>query len=112
MCLEGMRGRRSGRLVWPTRWPIANVRDSLAGLSTNRLARFPSRSTLGRRAVFLVEDKRHGTTYLVFTWEDPRKDGYSGAVIDDVSLDYDMEAVHSWPNGHPRPEACVGQNAN
>jgi hypothetical protein len=62
--------------------------------------------------VFLVEDKRHGTTYLVFTWEDPRKDGYSGKVVEDVVLDYDMEAIHSWPHGHARPDACVGQDPN
>jgi hypothetical protein len=59
--------------------------------------------------MFLVEDKRHGATYLVFTSQDPRKDGYVGNVIEDVSLDYDTEAVHSWPDGHARPEACVGR---
>jgi hypothetical protein len=59
--------------------------------------------------VFLVEDKRHGTTYLVFTWVDPRKQGYKGNVEDGVSLDYDMEAVHRWPDGEAAPEACVGR---
>ena len=59
--------------------------------------------------VFLVEDKRHGMTNLVFTSEDPRKAGYKGNVIDGVILDYDMEAVHSWPDGHDAPEACVGR---
>ncbi|HYT93680.1 MAG TPA: hypothetical protein VEL76_33485 [Gemmataceae bacterium] len=59
--------------------------------------------------MFLVKDTRHGATYLVFTWNDPRKDGYKGNVIEGVSLDYDMEAVHSWPDGEARPEACVGR---
>ncbi len=59
--------------------------------------------------MFLVEDRRHGTTHLVFTSEDPRKDGYKGEVIEGVSLDYDMQAVHSWPDGHRRPEASVGR---
>jgi len=59
--------------------------------------------------MFLVKDERYGVTYLVFTWEDPRREGYRGQVAEGVSLDYDMEAVHAWPDGHERPEACVGQ---
>jgi hypothetical protein len=59
--------------------------------------------------MFLVEDKRYGTTYLVFTAEDPTKDEYTRDVVEGVSLDYDMEAVHSWPDGHPRPEPSVGR---
>jgi hypothetical protein len=60
--------------------------------------------------VFLVEDNRYGMTNLVFTWEDPRGAGYKGNVAEGVSLEYDMEAVHSWPDGHPRPDACVGRD--
>lgn len=59
--------------------------------------------------MFLVEDRRARSTYLVFTGEDPRKDGYTGHVIEGVRLDYDMEQVHSWPDGHARPEASVGR---
>lgn len=59
--------------------------------------------------MFLVEDHRYGKTYLVFTYEDPGKDGYTGNVIEGVNLDYDMEAVHSWRDGHARPEPCVGR---
>ena len=59
--------------------------------------------------MFLVEDKQHGVTHLVFTWEDPRKAGYRGTVIEEVSLDYDMEKIHSWPDGEEAPEACVGR---
>ena len=39
----------------------------------------------------------------------PGKDGYKGSVVENVHLDYDMNAVHRWPDGYPRPEACVGQ---
>jgi len=59
--------------------------------------------------MFLAEDKRDGATYLVFTWKNPEKDGYAGQVIEGVDLDYDMEAVHSWPDGDDSPEACVGR---
>lgn len=59
--------------------------------------------------MFLVEDQRHGATYLVFTWDDPRKSGFAGDVTEGVRLDYDMEAVHSWPDGDPCPEVCVGR---
>jgi hypothetical protein len=58
--------------------------------------------------MFLVEDKPRGS--LVFTWEDPRKVGFTGDVVEGVELDYDMDAVHSWPEGHARPEACVGRS--
>jgi hypothetical protein len=59
--------------------------------------------------MFLVMDDRFGVTYLVFTWEDPRREGYRGPVTEGVSLDYNLEAVHAWPDGHDRPEACVGR---
>jgi hypothetical protein len=62
--------------------------------------------------VYLVEDKRNGVTNLVFTWGDPRRAGYQGNVIDGVTLDYDMEAVHTFPDGAARPEACVGRAAD
>jgi hypothetical protein len=58
--------------------------------------------------MFLVQDRIGEATYLVFTGKDPRRSGYAGQVIDDVALDYDMEAVHRWPNGH-RLEACCSQ---
>jgi hypothetical protein len=60
--------------------------------------------------MFLVEDRRYGVTNLVFTYEDPRKEGYAGDVVDGVRLDYDMEAVHRWRDGEDRPEACVGRD--
>ncbi len=58
--------------------------------------------------MFLVEDKPCGN--LVFTWEDPRKAGYTGQVVEGVDLDYRMEVVHDWPEGDPRPEPRVGRN--
>jgi hypothetical protein len=60
--------------------------------------------------MFLVEDRRPGATFLVFMWKDPREDGYKGDVAEDVHLDYDMPAVHSWPDGEDSPEACVGRS--
>jgi hypothetical protein len=60
--------------------------------------------------MFLIEDRRHGATYLVFTWEDPRNSGFRGDVIEGVTLEYDMEAVHRWDDGQPRPEVCVGRD--
>jgi len=60
--------------------------------------------------MFLVEDRRFGATYLVFTWEDPRKHGFTGDVIEDVDLAYDMQEVHRWLDGDPQPEACVGRD--
>src|SRR5207245_5534241 len=48
---------------------------------------------ISRNAMFLVEHHRYGATYLVFTYEDPQKDGYKGNVEEGISLDYDMEAV-------------------
>ncbi len=59
--------------------------------------------------MFLVTDRRPGAAFLVFTWVDPRKDGCRGNVIEGVSLDYNMEAVHNWPDGDDCPEACVGR---
>ena len=63
--------------------------------------------------MFLVEDRRGGGTYLVFTGDDddPRSYGYAGVVVERVALDYDM-AVHNWPDGTPRPEVCVGRDPN
>jgi hypothetical protein len=62
--------------------------------------------------MFLVQDKIGEVTYLVFTWEDPRRAGYTGEVVEGVSLEYDMQAVHRWPNGEPRPDVCVGRSAD
>jgi hypothetical protein len=62
--------------------------------------------------MYLVVDARHGICYLVFTWEDPRKAGYVGQILDDVTLDYDMGAVHHWPDGTEMPEEAVGRSPN
>ncbi len=61
---------------------------------------------------FLVKDTRHGMTNLVFTQEDPKKIGCALDFDEGVSLDYDMDAVHSWPEGTDAPEVCVGQDPN
>lgn len=59
--------------------------------------------------MFLVQDKIGDAIYLVFTGDDPRRSGFAGNVIDNVALDYDLEAVHRWPNGAAAPDACVGR---
>jgi hypothetical protein len=55
--------------------------------------------------MFLVRDPRYN--FLVFTHEDPRTDGYLGAVESDVTLHYPL-AVHEWPDGARCPEIVVG----
>lgn len=59
--------------------------------------------------MYLVEDRRDGPAFLVFTWADPWDDGYAGDIIEGVSLDYDRKTVHSRLDGHDRPEVCVGR---
>jgi hypothetical protein len=58
--------------------------------------------------MFLVKDDRFQPPNLVFVERDPRDDGYTGEIVDDVSLDYDELKVHRWDDGQRRPEACVG----
>lgn len=63
--------------------------------------------------MFRIEDHPHGTTHQVFTWQNPRNDGYTGNSVEEgVTLDYDMQAVHSWPEGQQRPDACLGRDPN
>jgi hypothetical protein len=85
--------------------PIRYHGTSLGRLDINEVDIYPKPSTR-----FLVESSWQGAVYLVFTWHDPRQDGYSGPLTEGVILDYDMEHVTSWPRGHPRPEACVGRS--
>lgn len=59
--------------------------------------------------MFLVRHYYYGVVNLVFTWRDPRADGYQGEVIEVEELDYNMEQVHAWPDGAKPPEACVGR---
>ncbi len=59
--------------------------------------------------MFLVEHQRSGTLILVFTVEDPRKDGFSGTVVEGVTLDHVMVDVHTWPDGQESPKVVVGR---
>ncbi len=60
---------------------------------------------------YLVRDQLpSGDAFFVFTWEDPRTDGYNGSVVEGVTLDYDMQEVHVWAPGQDRPEACLGRS--
>ena len=58
--------------------------------------------------MFLVKVDDDQIHHLVFTWKNPKLDGYEGDVVPNVDLDYDMEAVHTWSAGAAKPEACVG----
>ncbi len=62
--------------------------------------------------MFLVKDRRLGMDNYVFTQTDPRADGYKGEVVDGVTLDYDMNAIHLWPNGQLRPNPRLGHDPN
>jgi hypothetical protein len=60
--------------------------------------------------MFLVKDRRLGMDNYVFTRTDPRTEGYKGVVIEGVTLDYDMNAIHLWPDGQPRPNPQLGRD--
>ena len=60
--------------------------------------------------MFLAIDRRLGMDNYVFTQTDPRTEGYEGDVIDGVSLDYDMNAIHHWPDGQPHPNPQLGRD--
>jgi hypothetical protein len=59
--------------------------------------------------MYLIRDQRFGETYLVFTWQDPRKDGYAGEDVEEVALDY-VDSVNDWADSAQRPEVCVGRS--
>jgi hypothetical protein len=46
----------------------------------------------------------------VFTQTDPRLEGYKDNVIEDVILAYDMNAIHLWADGQPRPNPQLGRD--
>lgn len=58
--------------------------------------------------MFLVKDRRLGMNNYVFTHMAPRTEGYRGDVIEGVTLDYDMNAIHHWPDGLPAPNPQLG----
>ena len=58
--------------------------------------------------MFLIKDRRLGMDNYVFTQMDPRTEGYKGDVSEGVALDYDMNAIHRWPDGEPRPDPQLG----
>jgi hypothetical protein len=62
--------------------------------------------------MFLVKDRRLGMDNYVFTYSDPRTDGYKGDVISGVNLDYDMNAVLLWPDGEMVPDPQLGRDPN
>lgn len=59
--------------------------------------------------MFLVKRQLPRMILYVFIWGNPRLQGYKGEQDEGVTLDYDMEAVHTWAEGEPDPDACLGQ---
>ncbi len=62
--------------------------------------------------MFLVKDRRLGMDKYVFLYADPRPEGYRGEVTEGVTLDYDMNGVHLWPDGQPCPNPQLGRDPN
>ncbi len=60
--------------------------------------------------MFLVYDRRFGMDKYVFLHTDPRAEGFQGAVTEDVLLEYDMNAIHLWPEGRDCPEPQLGRD--
>ena len=60
--------------------------------------------------MFLVKDRRLGMDNYVFTNQDPRSEGFQGDVVEGVALDYDMNDIHLWPQGQPRPNPQLGRD--
>lgn len=60
--------------------------------------------------MFLTTYRNLGRNEFVFTHIDPRMDGCEREVIEDVRLEYDMNAIHRWPDGAPRPSPQLGRD--
>jgi hypothetical protein len=58
----------------------------------------------------LIQDRRYGQDHFVFTNINPRTEGYKGEVNEGIELDYDMNAIHLWPHGEPRPDPQLGRD--
>jgi hypothetical protein len=60
--------------------------------------------------MFLVRDERFRAPFLVFTYKDPRMDGYKGSVEEDVIVENDRPITDCWENGEDLPEDVVGRD--
>jgi len=60
--------------------------------------------------MFLIRDRRYGKDHFVFTHMNPRTEGYQGDVAEDIQLDYDMNAIHLWPEGESSPNPQLGRD--
>ena len=60
--------------------------------------------------MFLVKDRRLGMDNYVITQTDPRAEGYKGDVLEGVTIEYDMNAIHDWPDGQDRPNPQLGRD--
>jgi hypothetical protein len=61
--------------------------------------------------MYLIEKRRIGRLYHIFTVLDPRKQQYDGPVDANVDLEYD-QAVHLWPDGTDRPSPVLARDPN
>lgn len=57
--------------------------------------------------MFLVDFENDGIGFCIFTYDDPRQDGFPATVIENASLDY-PDTIHEWPIGSSCPDACLG----
>ena len=48
--------------------------------------------------------------HYVFTWKDPRAEGYQGETTEGVTLDYDLLKIHHWLEGDPMPNPQLGRD--
>jgi hypothetical protein len=60
--------------------------------------------------MFLTKDRRFGRDNFVFMQTDPRAQGYKGEVVEGVTLDFDMNQIHLWPDGQPQPNPRLGRD--
>jgi hypothetical protein len=51
--------------------------------------------------------RNHERNHLIFTYTDPRADGFTGDVEAGVTLE-EADDVHHWPDGADSPGVCLG----
>ena len=60
--------------------------------------------------MYLIVDRRLGMEHYIFTYDDPKEDGYEGEVNSGVTLTYAMNDIHLWPDGTYRPDPKLGRD--
>ena len=64
--------------------------------------------------MYLVKEQLPGGDLFVFTWEDPRTEGYTGSVEAGVALESDQPngETNTWNDGEEAPDASLGRSPN